>query len=85
VGFAAETENIIANAAGKMKNKNLDMIVANDISRSDVGFGTEDNQVTVILKNGTKEPLPKMGKDEVADALLDRIISLKAGGENKRK
>ncbi len=61
------------------------MIVANDISRSDVGFGAEDNQVTVLLKDGTKEPLPKMGKDEVADALLDRIILLKVSGENKQK
>ncbi len=85
VGFAAETENILANAAEKLKNKNLDMIVANDISRSDVGFGAEDNQVTVLLKDGTKEPLPKMGKDEVADALLDRIILLKVSGENKQK
>jgi len=78
VGFAAETENLLANATEKLKNKNLDMIVANDISRSDVGFGSEDNQVTLVLRDGTSEPLPKMGKDEVADVLLDRILSLKS-------
>jgi phosphopantothenoylcysteine decarboxylase/phosphopantothenate--cysteine ligase len=78
VGFAAETENLLANAAEKLKNKNLDMIVANDISRSDVGFGAEDNQVTLVFKDGTSESLPKMGKDEVADVLLDRILSLKS-------
>ncbi len=80
VGFAAETENIFENAAKKLKNKNLDMIVANDISRSDVGFGAEDNQVTILFRDGTSESLPKMGKDEVADALLDRILSLKTNG-----
>jgi phosphopantothenoylcysteine decarboxylase/phosphopantothenate--cysteine ligase len=76
VGFAAETENLLANATEKLKKKNLDMIVANDISRSDVGFGAEDNQVTLVLQDGTSESLPKMGKDEVADVLLDRILSL---------
>jgi phosphopantothenoylcysteine decarboxylase/phosphopantothenate--cysteine ligase len=78
VGFAAETENLLANASEKMRKKNLDMIVANDISRSDVGFGTEDNQVTIFFQDGTSESFPKMGKDEVADLLLDRILSLKS-------
>jgi phosphopantothenoylcysteine decarboxylase/phosphopantothenate--cysteine ligase len=78
VGFAAETENLLANAEEKLKKKNLDMIVANDISRSDVGFGAEDNQVTLVFKDGTSESLPKMRKDEVADVLLDRILSLKS-------
>jgi phosphopantothenoylcysteine decarboxylase/phosphopantothenate--cysteine ligase len=78
VGFAAETENLLANAEEKLKKKNLDMIVANDISRSDVGFGAEDNQVTLVLRDGTSESLPKMRKDEVADVLLDRILSLKS-------
>jgi phosphopantothenoylcysteine decarboxylase/phosphopantothenate--cysteine ligase len=78
VGFAAETENLLANATEKLKKKNLDMVVANDISRSDVGFGAEDNQVTLVFKDGTSESLPKMGKDEVADVLLDRILSLKS-------
>jgi len=80
VGFAAETENLLANATEKLKKKNLDMIVANDVSRSDVGFGAEDNQVTLILRDGTSESLPKMGKDEVADVLLNRILSLKSSG-----
>ena len=85
VGFAAETENLLANATEKLKKKNLDMIVANDISRSDIGFGSEDNQVTLILKDGTSVSLPKMGKDEVADVLLDRILSLKSScGEHER-
>jgi len=81
VGFAAETENLLENASEKLKKKNLDMIVANDISRSDVGFGAEDNQVILILRDGSSEPLPKMGKDEVADVLLDRILLLKSSGE----
>ncbi len=61
-GFAAETENLLANAAEKLKNKNLDMIVANDISRSDVGFGAEDNQVTVVFKGRDIRVFAKDGK-----------------------
>lgn len=80
VGFAAETESLMTNAAEKLEKKNLDMIVANDISRSDVGFGTDENQVTFLFRDKPSESLPKMGKDAVADVLLSRILTL----ENRR-
>ncbi len=53
IAFAAETENLIKNAKIKLKEKNLDMIVANDVSREDIGFNSDDNQVTLIQKNGS--------------------------------
>jgi len=79
VGFAAETENLMVNAGEKLKRKNLDMIVANDIGKSDAGFGAEQNQVTFLFRNRPAEALPKMTKNAVADALLDRVLTLKSG------
>ena len=76
VGFAAETEDLLANAEAKLKAKNLDMIVANDVSRSDAGFETETNIVKMIFADGHVEEAPLMTKDEVADLVLDRIKSL---------
>ncbi|MBN2062465.1 MAG: bifunctional phosphopantothenoylcysteine decarboxylase/phosphopantothenate--cysteine ligase CoaBC [Deltaproteobacteria bacterium] len=77
VGFAAETEDLILNARRKMEEKNLDLIVANDVSRVDSGFRTETNLVKIIYSDGRMDELPLLTKDEVADQLLDRIISLK--------
>ena len=73
VGFAAETENIIANAKEKMARKNLDMIVVNDVSRKDAGFDVDTNKVNIIFKDGSNEELPLLTKDEVANILLDKI------------
>jgi phosphopantothenoylcysteine decarboxylase/phosphopantothenate--cysteine ligase len=68
IGFSAESENLIKNAQSKLVRKGLDWIVANDISRSDIGFGSQDNQVTLISKQ-TIKPLPKMSKTKVAEQI----------------
>lgn len=76
VGFAAETENLEQNAEKKLAEKHLDLIVGNLIGASDSGFGTDTNTVTLFYKDGAKESLPTMHKDDVAHTLLDRIINL---------
>ena len=74
VGFAAESDNVLENAERKLKNKNLDFIVANDITSSDTGFGSEDNKVVIISKNNEKLELEKMSKKEVASNIFDMIL-----------
>lgn len=76
VGFAAETEDLLSGAAEKLQKKNLDMIVANDVSRGDAGFGSDTNLVKIIYRGGRIEELPLMPKEEVADKLLDRIKTI---------
>lgn len=77
VGFAAETNNVIENAQGKLKRKALDLIVANDVTRAGAGFDVDTNIVTLIDGEGMKE-LPMMTKREVADGILDRVAELRA-------
>ena len=78
VGFAAETENVIANARKKLNAKKLDAIVANDVTRSDSGFDSRTNAVTIITKdNDVPVELPVMSKREAADRILDVIVSLR--------
>lgn len=74
VGFAAESKDVLKNAEKKLKNKNLDFIVANDITSSDTGFGSEDNKVVIISKNNEKLELEKMSKKEVASNIFDMIL-----------
>ena len=74
-GFAAETENLEKNAVDKLDRKNLDIIVGNLIGHSSSGFGSDTNKVTFFYKDGTTEALPEMGKNEVANILLDRIVT----------
>ena len=74
VGFAAESNNILENANKKLKNKNLDFIVANDITSSDTGFASEDNKVIILSKNDEKIELEKMSKKEVASNIFDMIL-----------
>ncbi len=76
VAFAAETEDVLANARAKLARKNADMVVANDVSRADAGFGADTNVVTLITAADAR-PLERMGKRAVADAILDRILELK--------
>jgi phosphopantothenoylcysteine decarboxylase/phosphopantothenate--cysteine ligase len=76
VGFAAETGELVANARGKLQEKNLDMIVANDVTREDSGFGSDTNLVKILYRSGKTEDLPLMTKDELADQILDRIKGL---------
>jgi phosphopantothenoylcysteine decarboxylase/phosphopantothenate--cysteine ligase len=75
VGFAAESEDVVKNAAEKLQRKGLDFIVANDITSKSCGFGADTNKVTIIDKEGTTENLPLMNKREVADKILDRIVA----------
>ena len=76
VGFAAETEHLERHAEQKMAEKKLDIIVGNIVGHPDSGFGADTNTVTLFYKGGTKENLPKMPKDDVANLLLDRILKI---------
>ncbi len=73
VGFAAETQDLVKNARKKLEEKNLDMIVANDVSKSGSGFETDTNKVRIIDANGDETSLPLLSKEEVADKILDRV------------
>ncbi len=77
VGFAAETENLVANAKTKIAKKNLDLIVANDLTAEGAGFGTETNIVKLIYHDGRIDSLDIMSKRQVADAILNTILELK--------
>jgi phosphopantothenoylcysteine decarboxylase/phosphopantothenate--cysteine ligase len=76
VGFAAESDDIIANAKKKLTKKNLDLIVANDITSTDSGFATDTNKVSLIDRSGKIENLPLLSKREVAEKIMDRVIAL---------
>jgi phosphopantothenoylcysteine decarboxylase/phosphopantothenate--cysteine ligase len=78
VGFAAETEDLEANAAKKLKAKNVDLMVVNDVSRTDIGFDQDYNQVTLCYADGRAEPHAKMDKLSVAHIILDAVVSLGA-------
>lgn len=77
VGFAAETDNIIESAKEKIKRKNFDFIVANDVSKEGAGFKTDTNIVTIIDKDGNIENYPLMQKKKLANIILDKIVKLK--------
>jgi len=74
VGFAAESEDIVANAKQKLQKKQLDLIVANDITSADSGFGVDTDKVTIIDRKGKVENLPLLTKREVADRILDKVV-----------
>ena len=76
VGFAAETEDLIPNARKKLKEKKLNLIVANNIRAEGSGFGADTNKVTIIDKDGKVEELPLMSKREAADRILDRVVAI---------
>ncbi len=76
IGFAAETAALIENASRKLRQKGLDLIVANDITASDSGFAVDYNRVTIIDKAGSAESLPLLAKREVADRILDKVATL---------
>lgn len=76
IGFAAETQDLIANAREKLAKKNLDMIVANDVTLSGAGFNADTNIVKILYRNGDAEELPLMSKDALADTIWNKIISL---------
>ena len=75
VAFAAETDDLLENARGKLVKKNADLVVANDVSRSDAGFGVDTNAVTLISREDVRA-LPLMSKRAAADGILDRVVEL---------
>lgn len=74
VGFAAETGDAAESAARKLSEKNLDMVVGNDVTCAGAGFAVDTNIVKILTRDGSSEALPLMGKDELADEILDRIV-----------
>jgi len=78
VGFAAESEDLVKNAKQKLEKKQLDIIVANDITDASSGFGVDTNKVTLIDRDGKVENLPLLTKREVADKILDEVVELLA-------
>ena len=87
VGFAAETEDIEANALGKLHSKNLDVIVANDVSKQQVGFGHDTNEIVMFTADGARHYVPLTTKREAARAVLDVVVALMgqptAGGQGR--
>jgi phosphopantothenoylcysteine decarboxylase/phosphopantothenate--cysteine ligase len=75
VGFAAETENLLKNAQAKLREKNLDLIVANDVAAANSGFGVDTNRVTVLDASGTVEALPLLTKAEVAERVIEKLVA----------
>jgi phosphopantothenoylcysteine decarboxylase/phosphopantothenate--cysteine ligase len=82
IGFAAETEDLELNAANKLERKKLDLIVANDVSRSDAGFAVDTNIVTMVDADGRRETTPKLSKEEVGDVILNRLLTLRASRDS---
>jgi len=76
VGFAAETENLEANARDKLRRKNCDLVVANDVSRFDIGFDSDNNALTLLFADGRREELSDAPKSELAVELLRHIEAI---------
>jgi phosphopantothenoylcysteine decarboxylase / phosphopantothenate---cysteine ligase len=74
-GFAAETRDLLKNSLKKLREKRMNMVIANDVSRKDIGFGSDSNKVTVLYSSGGSETLPRMGKDRLGEVLLEKILS----------
>ncbi len=83
VGFAAETENLIAHAMEKLERKGCDMIVANDVSQAGIGFDSAENEVTLCLPCGRAIALPRQSKTSLAHVLIAHITQLSAPSESK--
>jgi phosphopantothenoylcysteine decarboxylase/phosphopantothenate--cysteine ligase len=85
IGFATETENVLQNAVRKLQKKNLDMIVANDVTQEGAGFAHDTNIVTLIDRSEQIETLPLMSKDAVAHTVYDRLLALRKGNGEAEK
>ena len=79
VGFAAETEDLLAHAREKLHAKGVDLLVANDVTAAGSGFGSDTNRVVLLSPNGAPEELPLLSKRNVADRILDRMLTLQTG------
>ena len=75
IGFSAETENIERNSVNKLKDKNCDWIISNDVSDKTIGFGSDYNEVTIFYKNKQSEVISKMKKTLLADAIVERAVA----------
>lgn len=78
IGFAAETDGLSANAKKKLREKNLDMIVANNVTQDGSGFDGDTNIATIVDRSGASRALPMMTKDELAEQILDHLLALKS-------
>jgi phosphopantothenoylcysteine decarboxylase/phosphopantothenate--cysteine ligase len=78
IGFAAETEDLIVNAGKKLREKNLDLIVANNVAEEGSGFDVDTNLATILDRRGAVHPLPLMSKEELADRIYDYFVALKS-------
>ena len=78
VGFAAETENLVEHAMGKLQRKGCDLVVANDVSRTDTGFDSAENEVILCFPSGKTELLPKQPKRSLAREIIRRVVALAA-------
>jgi phosphopantothenoylcysteine decarboxylase / phosphopantothenate---cysteine ligase len=76
VGFAAETENLEDYAKDKLKRKNLDMVVGNDVSKEGSGFGSDTNEIIMIKKDGSVRPLPILSKEKAANEILEEVMDM---------
>ncbi len=76
VGFAAETEDLISHAQEKLQRKNVDIIVANDVSAPEVGFGHETNEVTILEAGGKQKHVTLRSKRQIADEVLDAVTQM---------
>jgi phosphopantothenoylcysteine decarboxylase/phosphopantothenate--cysteine ligase len=84
VGFAAETENVAQNARKKLTSKNLDLIVANDVTAEGAGFDHDTNVVTLFSRDGRDVTLPKLSKVDVAQRILDEVVRLRSALRTKQ-
>ncbi len=80
-GFAMETQNLLDNAADKLRRKNCDMLVANSLRDAGAGFGTDTNIATLLFADGRQETAPLMQKEALADVILDRLLGLSQSGQ----
>ncbi len=78
IGFAAETEDLTANAQKKLRDKNLDIVVANNVAETGSGFDGDTNIATIVDRTGATRSLPMMSKDELADRIYDHFLALKS-------
>ena len=83
MGFAAETTDLQANARLKLEEKQLDAIVANDVSEPGIGFASGDNAVRILTADGREIGVPKMAKDRVADRVLGVVAKLRSGTQRQ--
>jgi phosphopantothenoylcysteine decarboxylase/phosphopantothenate--cysteine ligase len=85
VGFAAETEDLVAHAKKKLQEKNLDLIVVNDVTQPGAGFGSDTNQVKILYPSGQVKDLPLATKEEISRVILDDVVALLKKREGPRK